>query len=403
MTAAEQRPSPRRAQGSRKAQIAAIAAEMFCERGYHSVGLSDIAAEAGITGPAIYRHFPNKQALLGYAAQDLATAITACGEQAPDNDDPAGRLQSVVAAVARLVFERRRSFRLYQRERRYLEPADRADLMGSIADLLGRIARLLRELRPELAPAQADVLCRAAFSALASLSTHRVSAGARAVERTLRAIARGVLCCSLPTRVASGAGKVEPVPSGFAGRRERLLTSALPLFRERGFHAVNMEDIGEAAGISASSVYRHFPSKAALLAAIYYRAADRLAAATAEATGTDDPERALHGLVAAYVGFTLEQPDLAAVYLSEQENLPADDRHALRRAQREHVDLWVRLVATVRTDGRTVRTRLLVHAALNVVHDLAVSRRRDADAAQLRYLVHTVLATRAQPGGRIGA
>src|SRR5690349_9213033 len=49
---------------SRRDQLAAVAAELFRARGYAAVGVSDIAAAAGLTGPALYRHFPDKQAVL---------------------------------------------------------------------------------------------------------------------------------------------------------------------------------------------------------------------------------------------------------------------------------------------------------------------------------------------------
>jgi AcrR family transcriptional regulator len=56
----------------RKSQLTAIAAGLFCARGYEGVGINDIAAAAGFTGPALYRHFPDKQAVL---ARVLLSAI----------------------------------------------------------------------------------------------------------------------------------------------------------------------------------------------------------------------------------------------------------------------------------------------------------------------------------------
>ena len=47
-----------------------------------------------------------------------------------------------------------------------------------------------------------------------------------------------------------------------APRRELLLQAAADLFSQRGYHAVGIDDIGEAAGISGPGVYRHFASKA---------------------------------------------------------------------------------------------------------------------------------------------
>src|SRR5689334_20858290 len=56
------RATPRR--GGRRQQIMQVAADRFRTSGYHNVGINDIADELGLTGPALYRHFRNKQELL---------------------------------------------------------------------------------------------------------------------------------------------------------------------------------------------------------------------------------------------------------------------------------------------------------------------------------------------------
>jgi AcrR family transcriptional regulator len=156
-----------------------------------------------------------------------------------------------------------------------------------------------------------------------------------------------------------------------ASRHEILLTEAIRLFHRLGYHAVGVDDIGTAAGINASSVYRYFPSKADLLAAAYYRASERLAAMTESAlNGATDAPEALRRLVDSYVTFSFEQSDLVSVYVSENNNLPHHDRHQLRRTQRLHVEEWVRLLTTARPGLPAVEARLLVHAALNLVSDL---------------------------------
>ena len=48
---------------SRSDQILQAAARLFAERGYGATGIDDIGAEVGVSGPAIYWHFPGKQAL----------------------------------------------------------------------------------------------------------------------------------------------------------------------------------------------------------------------------------------------------------------------------------------------------------------------------------------------------
>jgi AcrR family transcriptional regulator len=49
---------------NRRTQLIAAAERLIAERGFLAVRLEDIGAAAGVSGPAIYRHFPNKEALL---------------------------------------------------------------------------------------------------------------------------------------------------------------------------------------------------------------------------------------------------------------------------------------------------------------------------------------------------
>src|SRR5687768_7576026 len=53
-----------------------------------------------------------------------------------------------------------------------------------------------------------------------------------------------------------------------ADRRQAILTAAATLFAQRGYAGVTIEDLGAAVGVSGPAVYRHFPGKAAVLAAI---------------------------------------------------------------------------------------------------------------------------------------
>src|SRR6202051_67859 len=49
--------------------------------------------------------------------------------------------------------------------------------------------------------------------------------------------------------------------------RERILAAARELFYRRGIHAVGVDAIAEAAGTNKMTLYRHFASKDALIAA----------------------------------------------------------------------------------------------------------------------------------------
>ncbi|MEU1628109.1 helix-turn-helix domain-containing protein [Streptomyces sp. NPDC020096] len=65
-----------------------------------------------------------------------------------------------------------------------------------------------------------------------------------------------------------------------AERRGQLLDVGAQLFAAKPYDEVFMEDVAERAGISRALLYRYFPNKRDLFAAIYQQAADRLLAET---------------------------------------------------------------------------------------------------------------------------
>src|ERR1700722_530180 len=89
-------------------------------------------------------------------------------------------------------------------------------------------------------------------------------------------------------------------------RRQRILAAAAELVAERGYHDVGMSDIGAAAGIVGSGIYRHFDGKSAVLVALFDRVIDDLPRAAAEILARGlEPAPTLRELIAAHVRITL--------------------------------------------------------------------------------------------------
>ncbi|MEU4620170.1 TetR family transcriptional regulator [Actinoplanes sp. NPDC023801] len=377
---------------NRKSQLALAAAEMFCERGYHGVSLDEIATAVGISGPAIYRHFPNKYAMLVHANRQLVEAVRAATDLS-GRDDPRARLDELLAVLARLAVEHRRVAGLYQWEWRYLEPEHREEFLAELGTLAARLTAPLRELRPELSGRDAHALVRAALSVFGSLGTHRAAIARGRAEVILRRVAWAMLSEEPATPVLPATGHSEPEPvRGMTARREILLAESIKLFHRHGYHAVGVEDIGRAAGINASSVYRYFPGKADILAAAFYRATERVAETTAAAlAGADGDADALERMVRSYVELTFERSALVSVYLAENNNLPEADRHELRKVQRLHVEEWVRLLVRLRSGLAVPEARVLVHAALNLATDLSRLVRSDRRSGMDQHLTRLML------------
>ena len=177
--------------------------------------------------------------------------------------------------------------------------------------------------------------------------------------------------------------------------RERLLGATAELVAERGFHAVGIADIGAAAGVTGSAIYRHFPSKQDILVALLDRVVDDLrAVAGAVVDDAATAADALDGLVAAHVDFALRDRALIRVYDQEADHLPDADRARLRRTQREYADVWVRALRAVHLALSADAARAAVHAAFGLVNSVADYRSAlpaDEQRALLVAMTHAAL------------
>jgi AcrR family transcriptional regulator len=88
-----------------------------------------------------------------------------------------------------------------------------------------------------------------------------------------------------------------------AARRRQVLDAAALCFRRHGFHACSMAQISTEAGMSVGHIYRYFPGKEAIIAAIVKADVDEVAEKVSEFQ-LDDPdlrrvltERAVEGVM----------------------------------------------------------------------------------------------------------
>jgi AcrR family transcriptional regulator len=179
---------------NRKAQLADAAAELFRKHGYHQVSVNDIAAAAGVTGPAVYRHFRGKQDILAHvllSGMDVFGLVTEEALARPGTPDE--QLDALVRAVAALAMDRREVTALWRWEGRHLDRADQAKIRHRGSELMAQWGIALRDARTDLSKADAELLCWAALSVFGSVSVHRVSLPRRRFEACLAELAAAVL------------------------------------------------------------------------------------------------------------------------------------------------------------------------------------------------------------------
>ncbi|REE94884.1 TetR/AcrR family transcriptional regulator [Thermomonospora umbrina] len=81
---------------TRRAEIVNAAAELFARHGYHGVSIGDLGRAVGLTGPALYRHFPAKDAVLAEILLDISRRLLAEGARRAAAPDPAEALDALL-------------------------------------------------------------------------------------------------------------------------------------------------------------------------------------------------------------------------------------------------------------------------------------------------------------------
>ena len=82
---------------TRREQVLATAADLFAARGFHGVSVAEIGAACGISGPALYKHFPAKDAILAEMLVAISEELLGGGrERAAAAADAGGALRALV-------------------------------------------------------------------------------------------------------------------------------------------------------------------------------------------------------------------------------------------------------------------------------------------------------------------
>jgi AcrR family transcriptional regulator len=153
------------------------------------------------------------------------------------------------------------------------------------------------------------------------------------------------------------------------GRREQILATAAELFAARGFHGVSVVDLGAACGISGPALYKHFPSKDAVLAEMLVEISEELLRVGRErSAAAADPESAVRALVAWHVDFALHHKPLIVVQDRDWASLPDEARERVRGLQRRYVELWTDRLREVHDGLSRKRARAMAHAAFGLLN-----------------------------------
>ena len=184
-----------RMKAERRSQLVRAASRLFAERGFRAVSMEDLAAEAGVSGPAVYRHFASKEALLADLLIDVSQQLLEGGSQ---RASAASQFESL-----RLLIAFHTEFALRDRELIRIQDHDFANLAPDDARAVSRLQRaylevwvdVLRQIDATLTESAARTKIQAVFGLLNSTphsASHRDIETTRSILETMALDALGV-------------------------------------------------------------------------------------------------------------------------------------------------------------------------------------------------------------------
>lgn len=220
------RMSTRTAAPNRREQILREAARLFAERGFHGVGVDEIGAAVGISGPGLYRHFAGKDAMLAELLVGISERLYGGGREraeaaAAQGLAPGAALDSLIEGHIDFALDDRSLITLHDRELDRLREDDRKQVRKLQRQYVELWVDAVRALYPDLTELEARVAVHTVFGLLNS--TPHLGGPSRMPDRAttaalLHRLARGAFAAAAPgssSAAPPGASpEVTPAPPG---------------------------------------------------------------------------------------------------------------------------------------------------------------------------------------------
>jgi len=289
------------ADGARRAEILACAAQLFASSGSVGTSLKDVADACGILPGSLYHHFASKEAILLELVVGYQSELDAAGRAAIERLDldgtaaTFGPVLDLAAAIAGIARRHRAALQVTK----YEPPA------GASAQFVARTQRgpeavdlamagLLRQAQDQrlVAPGvDTAVLARQLAESMRHVGLAILHGGPAEQVATAgchlllygigpQPVDDAALDRSAATAAADAAVRAWGEPDGGGGRDKAAVLRAVARaeFARRGYEATTIRDIAATAGLAAGSVYRLIGTKEALLGSIMNAFHDQLSA-----------------------------------------------------------------------------------------------------------------------------
>jgi AcrR family transcriptional regulator len=194
-----------RRKSDRRLQLLAAAERLFAERGFLAVRLEDIGAAAGVSGPAIYRHFPNKESLLVELLVGISTRLLAGAREVGSREcDAAAALDGLIDFHLDFALGEPDLIRIQDRDLAYLPAAAERQVRRAQRQYVEVWVGVLRQLEPGLAETDARLMAHAVFGLLNSTPHSLKPADGKAARAARsRAVMRAMTVAALTVGASS--------------------------------------------------------------------------------------------------------------------------------------------------------------------------------------------------------
>jgi AcrR family transcriptional regulator len=154
---------------TRREQILAAAAELFARRGFHGVSIDDIGAAVGISGPALYRHFRSKDAMLGEMLTSISEYLLAGGQRTMDtNAEPDRALPELIRFQVDFALDNPALITVQERSLGILTEPDRRRVRGMQRRYVELWVRTIMAMVPDVTEPGARAAAHAVFGLINS-------------------------------------------------------------------------------------------------------------------------------------------------------------------------------------------------------------------------------------------
>jgi len=187
----------------RRQALLTAAASLFALNGFNRVSLEDLGAAAGVSGPAVYRHFPGKQAVLGDLLLTVSRELLNGGLKViAETTDPLAALRRLVAFQVDFALGKPDVIRVQDRDFSNLTEKDQSEVRTLQRNYVELWVDVLARLHPETDAAELRMRAHATFGLINSTPHSVRSHGRKIAARSARPLLEGMALAALTVDVS---------------------------------------------------------------------------------------------------------------------------------------------------------------------------------------------------------